>query len=106
MQTRLPSERRRHQRIPVSLLVQHRASLSEPLVTDYATDLSASGLFIRTTTQIAEGDTLQVTFAPQKNAAIVEAYCRVTRVTEDGVGAEFIQLDSEAAELLAMTLAA
>jgi hypothetical protein len=88
----------------MTLLVQHQSSSNGPPETDYATDLSKSGLFIRTQKPSALGSTLQVQFAPQRDARLVQTYCRVTRVTPEGMGAEFLTLDADAAALIAPSL--
>lgn len=99
-------ERRGHPRTPVRILVQHHADTDAHHEVDYATDLSPSGIFIRTTKPLAPNATIHVRFSPRRDARMVEAFCRVARVTPDGVGAVFLELDDEAATLLKNALAA
>jgi len=99
------ADRRRHPRIPVTLLVQHQAEAGAAHDVDYATDLSTGGLFIRTRRPALPGATLQVQFAPGKDSCLIQAYCRVARVTPEGMGAAFVQLDADSAEVLARALA-
>lgn len=97
-------ERRRHPRQPARFLVQHRsnadAAHDEAYQVDYVRDVSRSGLFIETTTPIAPASTLQVNFAPRRDASLISAFCRVTHQTPAGIGAEFVSLDAEALALL------
>jgi hypothetical protein len=101
----LQSDRRRHSRLPVTLLVQYQAEAGAVQEVDYATDLSPGGLFIKTQWPARAGATLQVQFAPGKDACLIQAYCRVARVTPEGMGAAFVQLDADSAEVLAKALA-
>lgn len=88
-------ERRQTPRFPVRLLVRHQSDGESAPVVDYASDLSHGGLFIHTTRAVTEDDTLQVEFAPARDARLVVAFCRVARVTAQGIGAQFLQLDDE-----------
>lgn len=93
-------ERRAHPRHPVRILVQHHEHTEAPYEVDYASDLSTSGLFIRTNAVPQLGSTIHVQFAPAKDARMVEAFCLVARVTPHGVGAKFVEMDPASAELL------
>ena len=90
---------------PMSFLVQHQAHAWDSLDVDYARDLSRGGLFITTRKPMTPKATLHVQFAPRKDAQLVSAFCRVTHVTPEGVGAEFVGLDPEAARLIDAALA-
>ena len=94
------SDRRRHPRTPVTLLVQHDGE-----EIDYATDLSPGGLFIQTRRPATRGATVQVQFSPNRDSNLVHAFCRVARVTPEGMGAAFLALDPEATALVARALA-
>ncbi len=98
-----PSDKRRHVRIPVVLLVQHRSAEGAEDF-DYASDLSKSGIFIQTQRPMSVGATLQLSFHPRRDARMVQAYCRVARVTAEGVAAEFVQLDETSSDLLGTAL--
>lgn len=93
-------DRRLYIRHPVRLLVQHQTSAVEVHEVDYATDISRGGIFIRTANPPPHDSTIHVQFAPAKDARMVEAFCRVARITSDGVGAEFVQMDDQSACLL------
>lgn len=92
-------------RSTVRFLVQHQSTADETFDVDYATDLSKGGLFIATRKPLPREATLHVQFAPKKDARLVSAFCRVTHVTPSGVGAEFISLDADSAQLLDAALA-
>lgn len=93
-------ERRAHARHHVRILVQHHENTGAPYEVDYASDLSTGGLFIKTHNAVPLGSTIHVQFAPAKDARMVEAFCRVARVTPNGVGAEFLQMDPTSTALL------
>jgi len=98
------NERRSSPRSSVRILVQHQSHPGEAPEIDYATDLSRGGLFIATRKPLSAQSTVHVQFAPAKDARLVQAMCKVTRVTPTGVGAEFISLDADAAQLLEAAL--
>ena len=98
------SDRRAHTRHSVRILVQHHENTDAPYEVDYATDLSTGGLFIKTHLAPAPGSTIHVQFAPAKDARMVEAFCRVARVTPQGVAAQFVQMDASSTELLQTVL--
>ncbi len=93
-------DRRLYTRHAVRLLVQHQTDAMQTHEVDYASDISRGGLFICTATPPPYDSTIHVQFAPAKDARMVEAFCRVARITRDGVGAEFVQMDDQSACLL------
>lgn len=99
-------ERRAHTRHPVRMLVQHHEHTDAPYEIDYATDLSVGGLFIRTDAVPPLGSTIQVQFAPAKDARMVEVFCLVARITPHGVGAKFVEMDPLSRDLLEAVLEA
>jgi hypothetical protein len=98
-------ERRQTPRLPVRLLVRHQSDGEMSPVVDYASDLSHGGLFIQTSRAVHKDETLQVEFAPMRDARLVVAFCRVARVTAQGIGAEFVQLDEDSKVALEQALA-
>jgi hypothetical protein len=93
-------ERRQTPRQSVRLLVRHQSDGEMSPVVDYASDLSHGGLFIQTSRAVQKDETLQVEFAPMRDARLVVAFCRVARVTANGIGAEFVQLDDDSKQAL------
>jgi hypothetical protein len=100
MVRRLMFERRQTTRHAVRLLVRHQSDGELSPVVDYASDLSHGGLFIQTSRAVRQNETLQVEFAPLRDARLVVAFCRVARITAHGIGAEFVQLDDESKQAL------
>jgi uncharacterized protein (TIGR02266 family) len=96
------TERRHHTRRDVHLNVSYRLDRSEETETheDFVSDLSKGGLFIRTQHPPREGDRLHVHFAWSQGGPAVEATCEVTRVSPEGIGVQFVQMDSDSALLL------
>lgn len=99
-------DRRVAPRVPVRLLVQYQVSSGESFDIDYATDLSRGGLFIETRKPFAADSTLHVQFAPHRDSQLVSAFCRVTHVTTEGIGAQFVSLDAESEQLIAAAIGA
>jgi PilZ domain len=97
-------ERRQTPRHAVRLLVRHQSDGEHSPVVDYASDLSHGGLFIQTSRAVHQNETLQVEFAPLRDARLVVAFCRVARVTANGIGAEFVQLDDDSKDALTIAL--
>ena len=98
-----PNERRRHPRRTVKLMVEHHAPRARDAARDYATDLSSGGMFLRTSRRSTLGETLEVEIAPDSPEAAgktIKAICEVTRVTPEGIGTHFTQLDPDSALLL------
>ena len=93
-------ERREDPRVPVRLLVQHQVAAGDSFEIDYATDLSRGGLFIETRKPFAPDSTVHVQFAPGRDSQLVSAFCRVTHVNTQGIGAEFVSLDAESEKLI------
>jgi hypothetical protein len=99
-------DRRRSPRKPVMLMVQHQLEGEAPSDLDYATDLSETGVYLRVNQAPSPGTQLRVSFCPAKDARLVSGVCRVARTDASGFGAEFVQLEPGAQELLARALRA
>jgi hypothetical protein len=98
------NERRTANRKPVRFLVQHQSSTEAGYEVDYASDLSAGGMFIASRATPPRHATVHVQFAPGRDAPLVSAFARVTHVTPHGFGAEFVSLDPDAARLISAAL--
>ncbi len=90
-------------------MVRHRSLKAAEPTSDYAADLSQGGLFIRTQRRPTLGEIFEVEMTPPASAQtdetkVIKATCQVARVTPDGVGAHFTQLDSDSALLLNLLL--
>ncbi len=100
-----PVEQRRHSRVNTELLVQYRFDLIEGYRTEYATDISQGGLFVRTDRPHELGAYVQLQLTPRDCSAIIEGLGRVVRVSPPektpggsaaGMGIEFVGFDDEA----------
>src|SRR4051812_2484068 len=102
-----PPERRKAARKTVNFKVQHRNPKTKRPAFDFAKDLSESGVFLRTKRQRPIGATLDVEFPVDDptESRRVKVICEVTRVTPEGLGARFAQLDPDSALLLNLLLA-
>ncbi len=87
------------------LLVQHTGSVEGGFEVDYATQVTAAGLFIHTDKPVPQNSTLHVQFAPARDARLVSGFARVTQVLPHGFSAQFIGLDGDAAQLITQALA-
>jgi len=98
-------ERRRHVRVKLNQLIQYRFAAFDDFHSEYAADLSESGMFIETDEPRQLGDTISVQFALRNGTRLVECLAKVVRVEpagaqEPGMGVEFIGLDEESLNLL------
>lgn len=82
------------------LLVQHQVAVGDGFEIDYARDLSRGGLFIDTRKRFVRGSTVHVQFSPTRDSRLVSAFCRVTHVSDKGMGAEFVALDADSQRLI------
>ena len=94
----MSQERRRHPRVKLDLLVQFRLQSYEQFLTDYASDLSIGGMFLRTKEPKPEGSLLYFQFTTKEDGALIEGLGRVVRVTKDaagaaGMGIEFVNVE-------------
>ena len=80
----MTDERRRHPRVKLNMLVQFRLQSYEHFLTDYASDVSTSGMFLRTREPKPEGTLLYFQFTTRDEGALIEGLGRVVRVYGDG----------------------
>jgi hypothetical protein len=89
------NERRSSNRLPVSFLVQHQTSPILGYQLDYVTNLSEGGLFISSRAAPDLQATVHIQFVPVRHGSLVSTFARVTHVTPQGFGAQFMGLDAE-----------
>jgi hypothetical protein len=76
------------------LLVQYRASPLEEFNTEYASDISETGVFLANADPFPEGTTLSLQFLTRDGMHLVSAQARVVRtVPGAGQGIQFVTLD-------------
>jgi type IV pilus assembly protein PilZ len=99
-------ERRKYPRVPLSLLIQYRFDTLEDFLSEYSTDISIGGMFIRTDKPKDEGTLVYLQFYLRDGAKLIEGLGRVVRVNplDDqaavGMGIEFVNFDEESMELI------
>jgi hypothetical protein len=93
-------ERRRHPRVDIPLLVQYRFGALEEFRTDYALNVSRSGLFISTTEARPPGTRVFVQLTTRDGQHFLQGEGRVVRNTDGGYAIELVGFDSEAHAVL------
>jgi uncharacterized protein (TIGR02266 family) len=106
-----PSEadprRRRHERVPLTLLVQYRFNSFEDFLAEYSADISAGGMFIRTEEPREEGAMIYLQFWLNDGSKLIEGLGKVVRVNAPGMagrvpgmGVEFVNFDETSMSLI------
>ena len=101
-------ERRRHERVPLSLLVQYRLNTFEDFLAEYSADISVGGMFIRTTEPREEGSMIYLQFWLNDGSKLIEGLGKVVRVNPPGgdpkrvagMGVEFVNFDEASMALI------
>ena len=103
VESTLDGERRRDARVPVELEVDY--TLKDNYLFAHITDISATGIFVRTTTPEEPGTRLNLRFRPDSVAEPIEVAGEVTWVNpyrggapamvQFGMGIRFLELDFE-----------
>jgi uncharacterized protein (TIGR02266 family) len=99
------SHQRRHDRQPVSLLVQYRFDTFEDFLAEYSVNLSPGGMFIRSDSPRGLGEMLYLQFALKDGSKLIEGYARVVQVQPEGapipgMGVQFVSFDEESTNLI------
>jgi type IV pilus assembly protein PilZ len=103
------AERRKYPRVPLSLLIQYRFDTLEDFLSEYSTNISIGGMFIRTDKPKDEGTLVYLQFYLRDGAKLIEGLGRVVRVNPTdsagdqataGMGIEFVNFDEESMELI------
>jgi uncharacterized protein (TIGR02266 family) len=96
------SNKRKHPRADLSLLIQFRFDSVEEFLAEYSTDISIGGMFIRTREPREEGSFIYLQFALRDGSQLIEGLGKVVRVNppdepnrEAGMGIEFVNFDEE-----------
>ncbi len=100
-------ERRKHRRVPLNLLVQHRYESFGDFMQEAAEDISVGGMFLRSDKLQKVGDTIYLRFALSDGLPLIEGIGRVVRVNDGddpqvvrGMGIEFVSMDRESRKLI------
>jgi uncharacterized protein (TIGR02266 family) len=101
------AEKRRFARTELSLLVQYRFNTFEEFLAEYALNISAGGMFIRTDDPKTEGSIIYLQFSLKDGSRLIEGMGRVVRVNPPGVvgrtagmGIEFLNFDDDSMALI------
>ena len=103
------AERRKYPRVPLSLLIQYRFDTLEDFLSEYSTNISIGGMFIRTEKPKDEGTLVYLQFYLRDGAKLIEGLGRVVRVnpaepagdqSASGMGIEFVNFDEESMALI------
>lgn len=95
-----PPLRRRDPRVEVPLLVQYRFSALEDFHTDYALNVSRSGIFIETSQVRPLGTRVYVHLTMRDGAHLLRGEGRVVRAADGGYAIELTGFDAEARAIL------
>jgi type IV pilus assembly protein PilZ len=99
-------ERRRYPRVPLNLLIQYRFDTFEEFMSEYASNISEGGMFIRTDDAREEGSMVYLQFALKDGTKLIEGLGKVVRVNPanqdapQGIGIEFVNFDEESRALI------
>lgn len=99
-------KQRRHERVPLSLLVQYRLNTFEDFLAEYSHDLSAGGMFIRTAEPRELGSMIYLQFWLNDGSKLIEGLGKVVHVTPPGsdrapgMGIEFVNFDEDSMALI------
>jgi len=107
-----PANRRRHTRVPLCILVQHRFGSFEEFAQDQTLNLSEGGMFLRTTNFRPEGAVVFFQLMLNSGARLVEGMGKVVRCISDedakpnqGMAIEFVHLDEYGLNVIREALA-
>lgn len=95
-----PAERRQHPRVPLNLLIQYRFDTFEDFFSEYASNISEGGMFIRTDQPHDRGAMIYLQFVLKDGRKLIEGLGRVVHVNppsskEPGMGIEFVNFDED-----------
>jgi type IV pilus assembly protein PilZ len=102
-------DRRRYERVPLSLLIQYRFDTLDDFLAEYSTNISIGGMFIRAEQPRDLDSLIYLQFYLRDGAKLIEGLGRVVRLTEPdpeadamvyGMGIEFVNFDDESMRLI------
>jgi hypothetical protein len=94
------ANRRRHPRVDVALLVQYRFGALEEFRTDYALNVSRTGLFISTSEVRPPGTRVFVQLTTRDGKHLLQGEGRVVRNVDGGYAIELVGFDGAAQAIL------
>lgn len=94
------ANKRRHPRVDIALLVQYRFGALEEFRTDYALNVSVSGIFISTSEVRPPGTRVFVQLTTRDGRHFLQGEGRVVRNATGGYAIELMGFDAEAKAVL------
>lgn len=99
------TERRIHPRLPLKMLVQFRLHDMDEFMRQHAVNLSAGGMFVRTTEPNEIGSMVYLQFRLADGEKLIEGLGEVVHVNPPehavpGMGIEFVNLDKDSRRLI------
>ncbi|MBI5511258.1 MAG: TIGR02266 family protein [Deltaproteobacteria bacterium] len=100
-----PADRRVYPRLPLKLVVQFRLHDLQEFMREFAVNVSAGGMFIRSTDPYPKGAFVYLQFRLADGAKLIEGLAKVVHVNPPahavpGMGLEFVNLDAASQELI------
>lgn len=101
----MAAERRSSPRADLQMLVQFRLQDIDEFMRDYAVNISAGGMFVRTEEPHSQGAIIYLQFRLVSGEKLFEGLAEVVHVnppghTDAGMGLEFVNLDPESRTLI------
>ena len=99
------AERRIHQRASLNMLVQFRLADIEQFMREYAANVSAGGMFIRTREPKPQGSMIYLQVKLSDGSKMLEGLGKVIHVNPPdsavpGMGIEFVNLDADSRKVI------
>ena len=98
--TEAGAEQRKFPRSPLSLLIQVRASSIDEFKSVHCENISLGGMFLRTAERRALNADVFFQFSLKDGGTLLEGLGRVVRVTDDGLGIEFVSMLEPSATII------
>jgi Tfp pilus assembly protein PilZ len=93
-------EQRKTQRVTLNLLIQVRASSIDEFKSVHCENISTGGMFLRTKERRPLGAEVFFHFTVAGGGTLIEGLGRVVRITDDGLGIEFVSLLEPSASIV------
>ncbi len=94
------NEQRKFPRVSLGLLIQIRASSIEEFTSFHCENISTGGMFLRTTQRRPLGTEVFFQFTVAGGGTLIEGLGKVVRITDDGMGLEFVSLLEPSASIV------
>jgi uncharacterized protein (TIGR02266 family) len=103
------ANKRKYERVPLSLLVQYRFNTVQEFLSEYAVNMSIGGMYIKTDEPREVGELIYFQFVLMGGDKLIEGLGKVTWASGDpksrGIGIEFVNMDDESMDLISQIVA-